>query len=56
MLGKRRKVKVQMDKWDYINLIAKQGKVLELLERYGLNNTQEVSLEQAREFYENETD
>ena len=41
-----------MDKWQYIKLIADEDRLLELLDRYNLPNTQSVTTEQARDFWQ----
>ena len=47
-----------MGKWEYIKLLSdisdRYGdKLLLLLERYSKNNLQEITFEEAKEFYEN---
>lgn len=47
-----------MDKWEYIKLLSNISdrygdKLLLLLEQYNKNNLQEITFEEAKEFYEN---
>lgn len=46
-----------MDKWDYIKLISNASDkygylIIEMLNKYGAQNTREITEEQAKEFYE----
>lgn len=46
-----------MDKWDYIGLISKRDNrygylILELMEKYNRCNLQEITYDEAKEFYE----
>lgn len=45
-----------MDKWDYISLISKRDSkygylLLELMGRYNKNNLQEITEQEAKDFY-----
>ena len=45
-----------MDKWDYIDLISKRDHrygylLLEMMERYNKNNLQEITEQEAKDFY-----
>lgn len=40
-----------MDKWNYITLISKKDMLLQLMDWAGAMNTQQVTQEQAEEFY-----
>ncbi|MEG1862756.1 MAG: hypothetical protein RR198_04025 [Oscillospiraceae bacterium] len=41
-----------MDKWYYIKLISKRDMLIDLMDWAGVINTQEVTFEQAKSFYE----